>query len=90
MVQLSCGVQCTRAALFALNIVFLLIGFSVMGFGIFIKVNGNFSAIAEVYSITEALGNDVMQWVGIGLIVIGIFTACLATFGCLGMLIISR
>ena len=86
MVRLSCGVQCTRATLFALNIVFLLVGFTVMGFGIYIKVNGNFKSIAEIYSISEALGNDAMQWVGVGLIVMGILTACLAAFGCLGML----
>jgi len=90
MVQLSCGVQCTRASLFALNIVFLLIGFSVMGLGIFVKVNGNFSAISEIHSFTEAFGNDLMQWIGVGLIVIGIFTACLATFGCLGAVLKHR
>jgi hypothetical protein len=86
MVQLSCGVQCTRSALFALNILFLLIGLSVMGLGIYVKVNGNFSAISEIYSISTALGGDVMQWVGIGMIILGILTACLAIFGCLGML----
>ncbi len=86
MVQLSCGVQCSRAALFALNIVFLLVGFTVMGFGIYIKVNGNFKSIAELYSISEALGSNTMNWVGVSMIVMGLLTACLAAFGCLGML----
>ncbi|CAF3376957.1 unnamed protein product [Rotaria sp. Silwood1] len=86
MVQLSCGVQCTRAALFALNIIFLLVGFSVMGLGIYVKVNGNFIAISEIYGVSEALGREAMQWIGVGMITVGILTACLAAFGCLGML----
>ncbi|CAF2400272.1 unnamed protein product [Rotaria sp. Silwood2] len=90
MVQLSCGVQCTRAALFALNILFLLIGFGVMGFGIYVKVNGNFTAIAEIYEVSEALGKEAMQWIAVGMIVVGILTACLAAFGCLGAVLQNR
>jgi len=85
MVQLSCGVQFTRTALFALNVFVLLIGFSVMGLGIYVKVNGNFRAISEIYSISEALGAEVMQWAALGMILGGIFTAGLAAFGCLGI-----
>jgi hypothetical protein len=85
MAQLSCGVQFTRAALFALNLLFLITGFSVMGLGIYMKVNGNFRAISEVDGISQALGGEVMQDIAIGLIIVGVFTACLAGFGCLGM-----
>ncbi|CAF0884124.1 unnamed protein product [Rotaria sordida] len=90
MVQLSCGVQCTRAALFALNILFLLVGFTVMGLGIYIKVNGNFNAISEIYGVSEALGKEAMQWIAVGMIIVGIFTACLAAFGCLGAILQNR
>ena len=84
MVRLSCGVQCASAALFALNLLCFLLGLTVMSFGIYVKVNGNFNSVAELYSISEAFGNDTFQWVAVAMIVGGILTACLAAFGCLG------
>jgi hypothetical protein len=82
---LSFGVRCSRIALFVFNVIFLLIGLSVLGLGIYIKVNGNFSAVSEIYSISEALGGETMKSIGIGMIVTGVFTVCLSGFGCLGM-----
>ncbi|CAF1383949.1 unnamed protein product [Adineta steineri] len=61
-----------------------------MGLGIYVKVNGNFRAVAEIYSISEALGGEAMQWVATGLIIVGIFTALLAAFGCLGAILRNR
>ncbi len=90
MPRLSCGMQCALAALFALNILFLFIGFSVMGVGIYIKSSGSFSAVAEIYSISESLGSEAMQWIGVGMIVAGVLTVGLATFGCLGILKIKN
>ena len=84
MVQLSRGVRYTRAFLFVLNVFFLLVGFAVMGLGISIKASGHFSAISEIYEISETLGDEVMQWVGVGMIITGIFTVCLAVFGGVG------
>lgn len=84
MVRLSCGVQFTRTLLFILNILFLLFGLAITSLGIYIKVNGNFDAITAAHNITQALGGDTMQWIAIVMIVVGLFTACLATFGCLG------
>lgn len=84
MVQLSLGVRYARAILFVLNILFLLVGLTVMGLGISIKANGHFSAIAEIYEISKTLGDEVMQWVGVGMIITGIFTVCLTIFGGLG------
>lgn len=84
MVRLSCGVECARATLFGLNVLFLIIGCTVTGLGIYIKVNGNFNAISDIYEVSEALGKEAMQWVGVGMIVVGIFTAFLAIFGCSG------
>ncbi|UJR36183.1 hypothetical protein I4U23_028917 [Adineta vaga] len=90
MVQLSCGVQCTRTVLLTLNILFILVGFSVMGLGIYIKVNGNFRAISEIYTVSEALGGEAMQWVAVGLITVGALTTILAVFGCLGAISKNR
>ncbi|CAF1328039.1 unnamed protein product [Rotaria sp. Silwood1] len=90
MVRLSCGVQCTRITLFVLNIIFLILGFSILGLGIYIKVNGNFSAVTAAYSITQALGGETMQWIGTIMIIVGVFTSCLASFGCLGAICQNR
>lgn len=84
MVRLSSGVRHTRRALIALNVLFLLIGFTVMGIGISIKASGRFSAIAEIYEISKTFGDEVMQWVGVGMIITGIFTVCLTILGGLG------
>ena len=84
MVRLSCGVQCTSGVLFGLNLLFLLLGLTVMGLGIYIRVDESFSSVAEIYSISEALGHDTMRWVGITMIVVGVFSSILAAFGCLG------
>ncbi len=84
MVRLSCGVRYIRTILFVLNIIFLLFGFSILGFGIYIKINGNSSAIIAVDNITQAFGGEALQWIGTIMIIVGASTACLAAFGCLG------
>ena len=61
MVRLSCGVQCTRTILFMLNIIFLLLAFSILGLRIYIKINGNFNAIIIACNVTQALGGGSMQ-----------------------------
>jgi len=90
MVRLSCGVQCSRTILFVLNIIFLLFGFTILGLGIYVKINGNFSAIIAAYNITQALGGTAMQWIGTMMIIVGVLTTCLAAFGCLGAVCQNR
>ena len=90
MVRLSCGVQCTRSMLFVLNILFLIFGFSILGLGIYVKVNGSFNAIIVAHNITQALGGTTMQWIGTGMIILGVLTACLAAFGCFGAIYQNR
>lgn len=84
MARLSCGVQCTSGVLFGLNLLFVLLGLTVMGLGIYVKVNENFASVTELYSISEALGHNTMKWVGIDMIIAGVFSSILAAFGCLG------
>ncbi len=84
MIRLSSGARRARAILFVLNILFLMFGFTILGLGIYIKVNGNFSAIIAAYNITQALGGAAMQWIGTIMIIVGVFTPCLAAFGFLG------
>ncbi|CAF2840990.1 unnamed protein product [Rotaria sp. Silwood2] len=90
MVRLSRGVQCTRIVLLVLNIIFLIFGFSILILGIYIKVNGNFSAITAAYNRTQTLGEESMQWIGTIMIIVGVFTSCLALFGCLGAMCQNR
>ena len=90
MARLSCGVQCSSAILFALNLLFFLLGFTVMGLGIYMRVNGNFDAIAGVYNISQVLGWEAMQSVGAMLIAAGVFTSLIAAFGCLGAILQKR
>ncbi len=84
MPHLSCGVKCSRVMLVVLNIIFLLFGFAIWGLGIYVKFDGNFKTIVAAYNITEALGGRTMGWIGIIMIILGIITAGLAVFGCLG------
>ncbi len=64
MVDLSCGARGACTILFVLNILFLMFGFTILGLGIYVKVNGNFSTIIAAYNITQALGGAAMQWIG--------------------------
>lgn len=90
MARLSCGVQCSRTLLFILNTIFLLIGLSVLSFGIYIQANGNFSSIPAIYNITQAIGMHTVKWGGTVMIIAGAFTSCLAAFGFLGAICKNR
>lgn len=84
MPRLGSGLQFSRITLITINVVFLLLGFAILGFGIFILVNGNFSAIVEAYNITQSLGTGTMKWIGIAMIVAGFLTVFISAFGFLG------
>jgi len=85
MSRLSCGVQCTRILLFILNILFVISGFILLGFGIFIKVNRKFDIVFSEHINTKIIGGDAIEAVGITMIIIAVFTILLSAFGCLGM-----
>ena len=90
MARISCGVQCSSAVLFALNLLFFLLGFTVIGLGIYIRVNGSFDAISDLNSLSQALGWEAMRSVGSMLIVAGVLTSLIAAFGCLGAILQKR
>lgn len=90
MARVSCGVQCTGAVLFAFNLSLCLLGLTVMGFGIYVRVNDNFKAVNQLYTISEALDNGIFLWVSSGMIVAGVLTAVIAGFGCLGAIFHKR
>ncbi len=85
MVQLSCGVQCTRIILFILNILFLICGCMLLGFGIYVKVSKKFDIAFSEHINTQIVGGTVIEWVGVTMIIVAVFTIVLSAFGCLGM-----
>jgi hypothetical protein len=85
MVKLACGVQCTRMILFTLNILFLISGCVLLGFGIYVKVSKKFDIALSDDINTKIIGGDAIQGVGITIIAVGVFTVVLSAFGCLGM-----
>ena len=85
MARLSCGVHCTRTILFLLNILFVIFGFTLLGFGIYIKVSKKLDIALSEHINTNIVGGDALAWVGIIIIIIAVFTILLSTFGCLGM-----
>lgn len=85
MVKLACGVQCTRMILFILNILFLISGCVLLGFGIYVKVSKKFDIALSDDINTKIIGGDAIQAVGITIIAVGAFTVVLSAFGCLGM-----
>ncbi len=85
MAHLSCGVQCTRVILLILNILFVICGFTLLGFGIFVKVNKRFDIAFPEHDKTKMIGGDAIQWVGTTMIIVAVITLLLSAFGCLGM-----
>lgn len=85
MVQFSCGVQCTRFILFILNVLFIISGFILLGFGVFLKVSKTFDAAFSDHINAKITGGTAIEWLGVTMIIVAVFTVLLAAFGCLGM-----
>ncbi|CAF0958884.1 unnamed protein product [Rotaria sordida] len=90
MMRLSCGVQISRIVLLVLNILFILFGFALLGFGIYLKVSKKFDVALSDHISAQIIGGDAIEVVGIILIITGIFTVILSVFGCLGALFKNR
>ncbi|CAF2400267.1 unnamed protein product [Rotaria sp. Silwood2] len=90
MIRLSCGVQVTRTILVALNVLFILFGFALLGFGIYLKVSKKFDVALSDHINAQIIGGEAIAVVGVILIVTGIFTILLSIFGCLGSLLKNR
>jgi len=85
-VQLSCGVKCSRAFLLILNIIFVCFGLVLVGFGIFVKVDKNFSTILnKLFDTTDVQGSAIKSLAMI-MIIGGVITLLISAFGCMGAL----
>ncbi|UJR36184.1 hypothetical protein I4U23_028918 [Adineta vaga] len=90
MARLSCGIEVISVILFALNILFLVFGCSLLGFGIYLKVSKKFDVALSPNISTQIIGGEAIEVVGIILIIMGVFTVLLSAFGCLGALFRNR
>ncbi|CAF3066404.1 unnamed protein product [Rotaria socialis] len=90
MVRLSCGVQVTRITLAVLNILFVLFGLALLGFGIYLKVSKKFDVALSDHINAQIIGGKAIETVGVILIITGIFTILLSVFGCIGALFKKR
>ncbi len=85
MVRLSFGLQFTRITLLILNILFILFGVTLFGFGIYLTASKTFDVAFFEDVNVQIIGGDAIQGVGITLIIVGFLTVILSAFGCLGM-----
>lgn len=85
MVKSEQNLRYTRIILFVFNLLLLLFGFCLIGLGVYIKSSDSFDVISQLYSVSDALRGEAMQWIGIGMIIAGILTSFLAVFTCLGI-----
>ncbi|CAF1211336.1 unnamed protein product [Rotaria sordida] len=90
MVHLSCSIRCTRIILFILNILFLIFGFTLLGFGIYVQVSKKFDIALSEHINTKIIGGSALKWVGIIMIIVAVFTILLSAFGCLGAVFKNR
>lgn len=90
MSDLSCGAQCSRTLLFILNFLFVICGFTILGFGIYLNVSKELDIAFSSNINTKVLGGDTVQNVSIVLIIVAVFTILLSAFGCLGMYRIGK
>jgi len=86
MIKLSCGLKFSRGLLFILNILFLLFGFTLLGFGIYLTASKKFDVAFFEGVNVQIIGGSAIESVGIILIIVSIVTVLLSIFGCLGML----
>jgi hypothetical protein len=82
--NLPCGVAFMRGALLLLNIIFVLASILLIGIGIYIRVDNNFSAILNKLADVSTFEAQSLGFLAFVLIGGGIFTLLISLFGCAG------
>lgn len=91
MSQLSRGLQATRAVLCILNLIFLIFGLVLFGFGIYLIASKSLDvAFFEDQVHFDIVGGSAIETLGIILTVTGAFTVIISLLGCLGTLLQNR
>lgn len=73
-----------------MNVLFMIAGFTLLGFGIFLNVSKKLDIALSPHLNTNILGANVLRDVGQILIVFAVFTILLSSFGCLGAVFKNR
>lgn len=85
MVQLSCGVKITRGVLAVFNVIFLIFGVVLFGFGIYLTAGKKFDVAFFEDVKVQMIGGTAIQTIGIIIILVGFLTIALSVLGGLGM-----
>jgi hypothetical protein len=73
-----------RAVLLLWNILFLLMGITLIGIGIYIKVDNNFAAVLSKLTDVSDFKGQSLGFLAFVLIGGGVFTVLIALLGCMG------
>ncbi len=84
--QLSCGVDIMRGILLFLNILFVIVGLALLGFGIYVKVDKSFAAILGKLANMDGFEGQSLGFLAFALIGGGVLILLIALFGCMGKL----
>ena len=84
--ELSCGISLIKTILVILNVLFIIVGLTLIGFGIYVKVNNNFSSILDEFATEKDFESQSLGFLAFAMIGGGVFTLLIALFGCAGKL----
>ncbi len=80
----SRGVEFMRGVLLVLNILFVIVGITLIGLGVYMKVDDNFASIlSQIADISDFKGQS-LGFLAFAMIGGGVFTLLIALFGCMG------
>lgn len=85
MVRLSCGLKITRGILVVLNVIFLIFGLVLFGFGIYLTAAKKFDVAFFEDVKVDMIGGTAIQNIGIIILLVGFLTVVLSIIGGLGM-----
>jgi ABC-type sulfate transport system permease component len=88
--NLSCGIHCGRALLLIFNIIFILVGLALVGFGVAAKVDNNFASILDQLTDETNFEAQSLGFLAFAMIGGGVFTLLIALFGCAGKFHVRR
>jgi hypothetical protein len=86
--QMGCGVEFMRGLLLLLNIIFVIVGLGLIGLGIYIKVDNNFSAILNKIDVHTFEGQS-LGFLAFVMIGGGVFTLLISVLGCMGEFLVT-
>ena len=78
-----------RGTLLVLNILFVIVGITLIGLGVYIKVDDNFASVLSKIADMSDFSGQPLGFLAFVMIGGGVFTLVIALFGCMGKFYIS-